>query len=423
MSSIGWIDFSSEHRDRLRTVLDMLSVPGVLDELGIGPVRDAFADRLFPGISTIQTRAKYFTLTAYLLKKYMETKRSPSAAKLERYLEEEEKRCRIRLVEARGENGTEIGIIGGSFGVDNRRDVMRKPSSIYWNGLRIFGMVKPRDLALAEFSHRLADPKWHLRTLLKDSGENRGDDLDAEDLSGRPRITAPDVPKDYLENLSIELLQEEAHFLRQQIIATQSESLLGEILSNDANMAEVTALKQATFEDFSDLPFIEQLANMELRRTVQHARDFWIIMEGAHIRYNCILQARLGTAERRAVFDDLWTDWRKRTQPFPPKWDTTFMWQLVSSFGGSVGERTREFIEAWIDATRRGTPDLKDCDELVIGQEQFNKGPKARLRPNNTETVGPKWVGIRELDYRQTQVRRLVRDIRDGLDRTGGRDA
>jgi len=63
MSIIGWIDFSSEHRERLRAVLDLLSAPGVLDELCIGPVRDAFADHMFPGISTIKTRAKYFTLT------------------------------------------------------------------------------------------------------------------------------------------------------------------------------------------------------------------------------------------------------------------------------------------------------------------------------------------------------------------------
>ena len=37
-----------------------------LDELGIGTVRDAFSDMLFPGISTLQTRAKYFVILPYL---------------------------------------------------------------------------------------------------------------------------------------------------------------------------------------------------------------------------------------------------------------------------------------------------------------------------------------------------------------------
>ena len=35
------------------------------DELGIGSVRDAFADTLFPGTSTITTRARYFLLVPW----------------------------------------------------------------------------------------------------------------------------------------------------------------------------------------------------------------------------------------------------------------------------------------------------------------------------------------------------------------------
>ena len=35
-SNLGWIDFSSEHRERVRSIIDFLSAPGV--------VRDTFAD-------------------------------------------------------------------------------------------------------------------------------------------------------------------------------------------------------------------------------------------------------------------------------------------------------------------------------------------------------------------------------------------
>ena len=59
-SVIGWIDFSSEHREKVKTVIDLLTISDVVDELGIGTIRDCFSDTLFPGISTIQTRAKYF---------------------------------------------------------------------------------------------------------------------------------------------------------------------------------------------------------------------------------------------------------------------------------------------------------------------------------------------------------------------------
>lgn len=32
-SSIGWIDFSSEHRDRVHTGLDLMAEKGIVDEL------------------------------------------------------------------------------------------------------------------------------------------------------------------------------------------------------------------------------------------------------------------------------------------------------------------------------------------------------------------------------------------------------
>ena len=427
MSSIGWIDFSSEHRERLRTVLDLLSAPGVLDELGIGPVRDAFADRMFPGISTIQTRAKYFTLTALLVEKFIALKRSGGTSRtLESYLADEEKQCRIRLVTAaHGLEIKETGIIGGSFGTDPRRDVMRRPSSVYWNGLRLFGFIQPRELSLAEFSRRCVDDRRTLRTLLQESGTERGDDHDAEDINSRPRVYAPEIPPDqnYWQTLSIDLLPAEAEFLRMRMGASQSESLLGQILSSDANMAEVCALKRSTFDDFSALPFIGRLKNEYLRRTVQHARDFWLIMEGAHIRYNCLLQARLGTKESHAECNELWVNWRRRIAPFPSQWDTSFMWSLVASMRTSVKKPTHDFIEAWIAETCKGASDLKHCDALVTNQERYNKGARARLRNNNTETIGSAWIGVQELDYRQRQVCRLVRDIRDGLRATGGRRA
>ena len=55
MSAIGWVDFSSDDRQRVQQVLALLKETGTLDELGVGQVRDAFSDVLFPGFSTIQT--------------------------------------------------------------------------------------------------------------------------------------------------------------------------------------------------------------------------------------------------------------------------------------------------------------------------------------------------------------------------------
>ena len=54
---LGWIDFSKEDRQKAVDVINLLSEQGAVDELGIGVIRDAFANYFFPGTSTIQTIA------------------------------------------------------------------------------------------------------------------------------------------------------------------------------------------------------------------------------------------------------------------------------------------------------------------------------------------------------------------------------
>lgn len=65
---LGWIDFSKEDRQKALDVINLLSEQGAVDELGIGIIRDAFANYFFPGTSTIQNRAKYFLIVPYVLR-------------------------------------------------------------------------------------------------------------------------------------------------------------------------------------------------------------------------------------------------------------------------------------------------------------------------------------------------------------------
>ena len=47
---LGYIHSNREEQTRVMQVLKMTSESVALDELGIGRIRDAFADRMFPGI-------------------------------------------------------------------------------------------------------------------------------------------------------------------------------------------------------------------------------------------------------------------------------------------------------------------------------------------------------------------------------------
>src|SRR3954464_2017785 len=58
-SGLAWLSSSSAEIARARSVLDALRSPGVIDELGFLMLNGAIADRLYPGVTTPMTRARY----------------------------------------------------------------------------------------------------------------------------------------------------------------------------------------------------------------------------------------------------------------------------------------------------------------------------------------------------------------------------
>ena len=88
---LGWIDFSKEDRQKALDVINLLSEQGAVDELGIGIVRDAFANYFFPGTSTIQTRAKYFLIVPYILREAIDGRYGKDVNRILRAIDAEEK--------------------------------------------------------------------------------------------------------------------------------------------------------------------------------------------------------------------------------------------------------------------------------------------------------------------------------------------
>ena len=420
-SSIGWIDFSSEHRDRVRTVLDLMTPDGVVDELGIGVIRDAFAERFFPGISTIQTRAKYFVTVPRIFKDFERLPdRSRRKLPLNAYLSQQEIKCRVRLVQKYGKKES-LGIVGVSFGTREDQEVLRQPSSVYWNGLRDYGIVKT-DLSLAEFCQKYSGHRPSLRALLQDTREERGDDVDADGVAVSPVIPLP-KDENWPERLSITLSQAEGEFLRQQMTATQPDSLLGQILMDGRALKEFLKLRRnSPFDELAELPFVGRLINRCLQRDVRLAALFWDILRGAHIRYNCLLQGRFGEESLRRQFDKEWSEWREEMRTLAwDEWDTALMWEVVASKGGQVRTWTRRFIDQWTEKARSLPSDLSVFDDLVVKQEWANKRRRARLRFGNRDESVNGWIGISQLNYRLPQAWRVVTDIHHA--ETGKADA
>ncbi|NKS89998.1 hypothetical protein GS831_14020 [Rhodococcus hoagii] len=105
----------------MRELVKMLSDSDTLDDLGIGQIRDAFGDLLFPGISTVQTRARYLLFVPWT---YRRAARRHSGAELASRAANEER----QLVNVLSSEGATDGLIGRRAGV--RVKVL--PSSIYW---------------------------------------------------------------------------------------------------------------------------------------------------------------------------------------------------------------------------------------------------------------------------------------------------
>jgi len=345
MSQIGWIDFSSEHRDKVRLILDLLKQKGVLDELGIGGIRDTFSDQLFPGISTIQTRAKYFVIIPALLREYLQfppAKRKSTT--LDQFLKRREREIRARLVEKHHDNFRNLGIIGSTFGTDLHRGVVRRPSSVYWNGLVSYGIVRP-SISLAEFGRRAIDSGDILSASAGGTSKERGDESDLLD-SSLPRVLSPNLGEDYWESIDIELTADEAVFLRNQITSTQPRSLLGLILMNPEAIHQIRSIETGKFEDFCALPYVSTISDQELIGTLFQARDFWRMLRGAHILYDCLLQKRFGTEELLESCENEWDQWREDMEEFPQHWRTEELWKRCSDGGRKIRPATRSQVIA-----------------------------------------------------------------------------
>lgn len=168
-SSLTWIDHDAKARERTVKILNFYQEKESRDELGLGSIRDSFADQLFPGTSTIQTRLRYMLFVPWIYKG-LEEKKIPS----DRFAKEADKLERDLIAPLKAAEESE-GVIGGRAG----KSVVRLPSSVYWAGLGIWG-IRRTPFSQDEY-HKRIDETYHCRKSLeaqKKSSKARGDDGD-----------------------------------------------------------------------------------------------------------------------------------------------------------------------------------------------------------------------------------------------------
>lgn len=294
---IGWIDFSAEDRALALQILNQGIQP--LDELGVGAIRDTFSDLLFPGLTTQQTRAKYFCLIPRLLQELVA--HAPLEASTDELLEKlhlEERTLAEQMIK---QAERPLGIIGHRS-LRSGRWVKIAPSSIYWSGLRRWGIFLGRERSIREYLDEAMDERRMRREAqaFRKGGAYRAphDDPWDDDLQGAGSMARePSWHRDFRSEragwrmeISIQLTRDEAEALVDRISSACRDSLLPYMLS--PSLAELLG---ASYTAFAERLLEEGSLPEQLAETLRLSLEFSTFMGQALGVYKALVE--VGEAE------------------------------------------------------------------------------------------------------------------------------
>jgi hypothetical protein len=377
MSALAWIDFDQTDRDRARRIMDLFGVEDSRDELGLGSIRDALSDLMFPGTSTIQTRLRYMLFVPWL---YRMAARSGGRADQARRLE-------IQLITALLRGGETANVIGS----EARDSLKRVPSDVYWAGLLTLG--------------------------IRTGPGSRAEMLAAGDAPGLWSPGLPGAPDDLLEQATFRLTPEEGSFLRDRLAVSARDSLFNE-LAQAGDRAEAEAIwlhpMRATWS----------ARNISI---VDQAECFARVMNGAALLYNLMLAERAAAMQgaEGSHWHDKAAEYRARLgtwQSEAPEslasgWSLAGLWSLTLQTTHRVAPQTMTFVTDWSARVQRGQPVADDpaARALILRRETMLKRSKARL---TNDAALARWGGASGaalLAYRWPVVQSHLRDLADAV--------
>lgn len=367
------------------------------DELGLGQIRDAYSDTLFPGTSVLLTRARYLLFVPWCFQAAHSAKTPQAVLQRGRNFE----RQLIPLLAK--EPGIE-GLIGMRAGVA----VQTLPSVLYSTALRRYG------IQLGELNERPVG--------LPDEPASEI----TERSQGAWHRHLPPAPAGFPYSVSggFELQRHEAEFLRTRIEAETPTSYLAHLL--------------ASSRDFlvGDRPWTEPeaaVAPQSVQRHLYLARSFSEVIHGANLMYNLLVAEeyeKRGYAEqvgRAELYRDELQAWSEHlaVQPDVASWDDVRRHAISVNPRIAQNRRLGDFGGAWFDGVvaRRGNDVADDAGlrDLVRRREYSIKRGQSRLINDRLLRAWSGSSGAGQLTFRWVQVRRIVNDIITGL--RGGADA
>ncbi|QSB16829.1 hypothetical protein JQS43_11390 [Natronosporangium hydrolyticum] len=397
-SGVSWLDSSRDDQQRMRELLKLFSDKESRDELGIGQVRDAFSDLLFPGTSVVQTRARYLLIVPWC---YQEAqRRGLRGDRLAAEVDRNERKVVDALL--RGEEAE--GVIGRRAGVG----VRTLPSSIYAAALLRYGIRTSDDDTAS--GRRLAAGRL----------------AEAEELTERSRgtwhPTLPTAPASFPAELAggLKLSPGEARWLRERILASAPDTLLAYLL--EAEQAPAAENEEPWREPAA------LAAPAAIGSLVRHAERFSLAIHGASLLYNLLIAERYERAglteheEPTIWYRGKLQSWQDRlsAEERLKDWDRADMWNRLVQQNPRIAAKApaRRFIDRWLDAVTSGRVGEAAADpnlrSLVAEREKSVKKGQSRLVNDKLLRTWNGASGSRPLVFRWPQVRRILTDIHDG---------
>jgi hypothetical protein len=402
MSAFVWLDYSERERRKMLDVVDLFREHDTRDELGIGSARDAFADMLFPGTSTIMTRARYFLLVPWTYQR-LEKQRVRSAEMAARA-----RKAELDLVEPIERSDDNDGNIGKVA----KTTLKRLPSSVYWQGLSVWG-IRTFSGAQVQY-HRSLDRYYEHVT--GHGGRAAERDAEHDDLISQnwhAGLVRP--PTDFPAKCSLTLMRREAEYLAERIRLSPacSGSLLAELVAQRRRSGDVAFAWEHAHR--AELP-------PKLREILDHAQNFSEVMHGGPLLYNLILAEQAGRKESVAKYRRALTSWAqalsKRARALA-QWNRERFWELARSGNPRITALTYEFINRWWDLALSGdAAQLRESPtarSLIRDRERRLKKKGARIDNPRAQELWAGDSGTAQLDFRWFVSQRLLGDIFDGL--------
>ena len=404
---IGFVNFSQEELARKNKVLQMVRDQTAIDELGFGRIRDAFANMMFPGMSTLQRRAKYFAVMPSLY--YQATKKSYNSV---REVRAQIVKWEIRLTDmlVKGAGNDELkktGITGRSMleaaKIDPAKFVKYDPTYIYMTGLRTFGMIKG-DIDIYRLIFERSQQMGQVKPKYRASEE--GEMSDSEDLSGLTQffsVSGEEYDFESGDMLPLELTKREADYMKNHITNSMKsmDSLLAYILRNNKDvLPEYDSLGniwQDMPEDFTD--FMKQY---------KMGQRFSHLAYVVQLRFNHIM-AMFNEQEEEA------NDLQARIEEILDLYPSDFTHQAIDDMLFFIRNRVTEatvitFCKRAVRLIEKRAWD--DLDDLIVAREKAVKPGRNKLRNPKYKGEERGWPSM--LSFRWNEiVYQVINEIRE----------